>query len=372
MIAKSARGTVVTIAPVATHNASVHESMTRRKIAGTLAELKGFEFRGEFDPAQRYALPLYFVPAGTLVGLDRAAKLGIRGEDDLFGGVVPFALVATKSITHPLVDSGRIPEGWSTDFSERVAGHVLDGYTSFDRSDAHRAGLAMLEQGPLRIKRSRGIGGTGQWVVTDAHAMGARLAGIDTKEIETSGVVLEENVDEVTTYSVGQIRVDATLVSYWGTQRLTRNNRGAEVYGGSDLTTIRGGFNALADSTENPEVKLAIAGARIYDAAASECFPGFFASRRNYDVVAGTDSRGRRRVGVLEQSWRIGGASGAEMAALAMFRKDRGLLEARASTVEVYGAEFTAPARATVLFHGVDPQIGPLTKYVISAPHVYP
>ena len=204
---------------------------------------------------------------------------------------MPFAWVATKSITHPLIDAGRVPEGWSSEFAERVAGHVFDGYTAFDRSDAHRAGPAMLERGPLRIKRSRGIGGTGQWVVADAHAMGARLAGIDTAEIESSGVVLEENLEEVTTYSVGQIRVDATLVSYWGTQRLTRNNHGAEVYGGSDLSTIRGDFDALADTTDNPEVKLAIAGARAYDAAATECFAGFFASRRNYDVVAGTEDR---------------------------------------------------------------------------------
>ena len=45
----------------------------------------------------------------------------------------------------------------------------------------------------------------------------------------------------------------------------------------------------------------------------------FFASRRNYDVVAGLDARGQRRCGVLEQSWRVGGASPAELVALAAF-----------------------------------------------------
>jgi len=371
MNSKIERGTVVTIAAPAHHNALDHESMTRRTIAATLADLKGFEFGGEFDPTHRYPLPLYFVPGTTLVGLDRAASLGIHGEDDLFGGVVPFGTMATKSITHPLIDSARVPEGWSADFPASVAGHVLDGYTAFDRADARRAGRRVLEKGPLRVKRSRGIGGNGQWVVQDAQAMETCLAGIDTAEIESSGVVLEENLEEVTTYSVGQVRVGGMQVSYWGTQRLTRNNHGAEVYGGSDLSTIRGNFDTLAEAADNPEVKLAIAGARAYDAAAGECFGGFFASRRNYDVAAGTDARGLRRVGVLEQSWRIGGASGAEMAVLAMFRRDRGLLSARASTVEVYGAAFTPPSRATVLFHGVDPQIGPLTKYVVSAPHVH-
>lgn len=45
-------------------------------------------------------------------------------------------------------------------------------------------------------------------------------------------MVLEEQLEKVTTYSVGQVRVANIVSSYWGTQRLTRNNHGAEVYGG--------------------------------------------------------------------------------------------------------------------------------------------
>lgn len=44
------------------------------------------------------------------------------------------------------------------------------------------------------------------------------------------------------------------------------------------------------------------------DAAALDCFPGFFASRRNYHIGQGRDAKGRFKSGVLEQSWRIGGA----------------------------------------------------------------
>ena len=43
-------------------------------------------------------------------------------------------------------------------------------------------------------------------------------------------------------------------------------------------------------------------------------FPGLFASRCNYDVVTGADGVGKHHSGVLEQSWRAGGASGAEIA----------------------------------------------------------
>ena len=56
--------------------------------------------------------------------------------------------------------------------------------------------------------------------------------------------------------------------------------------------------------------------ARAYHEAALTCFAGMLASRSNYDVAEGRDATGRQCVGVLEQSWRLGGASGAEVAAL--------------------------------------------------------
>src|SRR5207244_11063338 len=114
----------------------------------------------------------------------------------------------------------------------------------------------------------------------------------------------------------------------------THNNGGREVYGGSDLVVVRGGFAALRALSLSTDAQLAIARALVYDAAADACFAGFFASRRNYDVVEGTDARGHRRAGVLEQSWRVGGASAAEVEALIAFRDDPSLNVVRAATVE--------------------------------------
>ncbi len=113
-----------------------------------------------------------------------------------------------------------------------------------------------------------------------------------------------------------------------------------------------------------------MAQARTYDAAAMECFPGLFASRRNYDVARGVDAAGRLRSGALEQSWRAGGASGAEVAALEAFRADPNLRAVRASTVELYTeGEVPVPPHATVYFRGVDERVGPMTKYAVVEPH---
>jgi hypothetical protein len=93
------------------------------------------------------------------------------------------------------------------------------------------------------------------------------------------------------------------------------------------------------------------------------CYQGMFASRCNYDIAQGVDEEGRWYSGVLEQSWRIGGASGAEVAALEAFRDDPSLSVVRASTTEIYGESPTLPPGAAVYFQGNDDKVGPLTKY---------
>ena len=360
---------------VATHSvpghgfAHSHERATRDGIARRLATLKGFDFVGEYDPTRPLSGPVYLVPSDTLVGLAAAAALGVRDEHDLFGGTVPYSLVATKAITHPLVAPGAIaPAGWSPEFGARVQDAVLAGVTAFSDTDARSAAKRLLEYGPVRIKPVRATGGRGQIVVSDLAALEAVLDTMDATTLSADGIVLEENLTEVTTFSVGQVRVADLIASYYGTQRLTPDSSGADVYGGSDLVVARGDFEALVALNPSEDARLAVAQAQIYDQASTECFAGMFASRRNYDIAQGLDAAGRLRCGVLEQSWRIGGASGAEVAALETFRANPGLRAVRASTVEIYG-DAEPPPDATVYFQGVDERDGPMTKYALAEPH---
>jgi len=76
-------------------------------------------------------------------------------------------------------------------------------------------------------------------------------------------------------------------------------------------------------------------------------YSGFMASRRNHDVGQGIGADGRRRSGVLEASWRAGGASSAELLALAAFAQDRALQIVEASAIEEFGAEGNAPPGAS-------------------------
>jgi Protein of unknown function (DUF3182) len=344
---------------------SEHEAVALAYSASRIAALKGYSYAGEYDPARSYDGPVYFVPRDTLIGIEAARNLGIRTEHSLFGGVAPYPFVATKTITHPLVDPEAVaPVGWSVAFTERLEQSVLFGFSAFTRADVRRAGPRVLERGPARLKPARGIGGRGQVVVTSISELEAVADSLDAAELWRYGIVIEQNLNDVSTYSVGQVRVADLIATYCGTQQLTTDNHGADVYGGSDLLVVQGDYDALLRLELPPAFRTAINHARAYDEAAFQEFPALIASRRNYDVVLGFDDDGRQCSGVLEQSWRIGGATPAELAALEHFRADQGLGAVRATCTEAYGT-IEPPPHACVHFRGSDDIVGPITKYTL-------
>ncbi len=341
---------------------SGHELASRTAMARRLAALLGYAFAGEYDAAAAYTGHVYFVPRRTLLG-DAAARLGIRGERDLFGGVVPDPFVANKSITHGVVDAdAQVPPGWSHALERRLIGVVLPGYSAFRADDARRAGRRLLEHARVRIKPAHQLGGNDQSVVGDGDALDAAIDALDARELAEHGVVLEENIESPTTYSVGEVHVGDLRIAYHGTQHTTPDVRGRDVYGGSDLRIVRGTLADLLRLDLGPGVRRAVEQAAAYDRAVAEEYPGFFASRRNYDVVQGADRSGEALSGVLEQSWRIGGASPAEIAALEAFRADPALRAVRASTHESH-APVEPPPGADVYYRGAGADDGPMLKY---------
>jgi hypothetical protein len=335
-----------------------HEHRVHATLAEKIATLLGVPVHLGATPPN----PCYWIPDDTVIGPEQLQTFGITSAADFFGGAVHFPFMATKAISHPLFDPRSVsPPGWSTGFHQQAAAAVLRGYTVFDPGDAERAGRAMLAQGPVRIKAVRGKAGRGQELVEDSQQLADSLQQLDAQELATWGLVLEEHLKEVVTFSVGQVAVANLVASYYGTQRLTHDDGGIEVYGGSDLVIVRGGYDALDALPLSPEARLAINQAVLYEQAAFDCL-GLVASRRNYDVAQGIDALGKKRSGVLEQSWRIGGASAAEIFALEAFHLDPALKQLHASTYETYGKD--RPPGAQQLYHGAVPPHGTLSKFV--------
>jgi Protein of unknown function (DUF3182) len=355
---------VVYLAEPEGQHPATHRYLSGLALARRIAGLKRCEFAGPYDVSISLAKPLYFVTNETLIGRNRARQLGIESENDLFGGVAPYGFVATKSISHPLIgNAAAVPVGWSKDFADEVSNAVLVGFSSFGLADAHRAALSLLGRGPFRLKPGAAEGGLEQVVVSRAADLEAAIDGLKQEEIERCGVVLEEDLVDTITCSVGRVKVGDLLATYCGTQQLTRNNAGATAYGGSTLFVVRGDFEDLLAADIAPNDRLAVVQARLYDRAAFRHFSGLIASRRNYDVVQGLDVDGQRRSAVLEQSWRLGGSTGAEVVALEAFAAEPRLKAVRAACVEAYGKNPVVPGDALIYFHGDDPGVGPLTKY---------
>ncbi len=343
-----------------------HEQVVQRLLGEKIAALLNVPFSADAEPDGGH----YWIPNETVIGTELMQQLNIQDSAAFFGGAVLFPFMATKAISHPLIDHPTVvADGWTARFHEQAAAAVLRGYTVFDLADAERAGVELLAQGPLRVKPVRGKAGRGQELIEDAAQLVACLRSQDAAEVANWGLVLEEHLKEVVTFSVGQVHAAGIDASYCGTQRLTHDDSGAEVYGGSDLTLVRGGYAQLTALPLSPAMRLAVEQAVIYEQAAFDCL-GLVASRRNYDVAQGINALGEERSGVLEQSWRIGGASAAEISAVEAFHRDPTLQRLRASTYETYGDD--TPPDALRLYLGAVPPHGTLSKFVKVEPYASP
>jgi hypothetical protein len=341
-----------------------HEKVTLSIVAESIARVNGWSYAGVFDAAERPGGGLYFVPDDTLM-LNEAQDLGIHCSHQLYGAVAPYPFVKTKAITHGLVSAHAArPYGWPSAFADNMQNAVLPGYTVFSADDARIAAMRLFPLGPIRVKEPLGDGGHGQTVVARISELDALLEPLSPEHIVSHGLVLETHLRGVTTRSIGQTTIGNRMITYHGTQRAVTNNHGLSVYGGSHLICVRGGWAELEELPMDAETRLAVSQAQAYDHNADR-YPGFLASRRNYDVGQGIDGRGQWRSGVFEASWRSGGASTAELAALVAFTQDSRLRVVEATSVKQFGRQTRIPAGAVIHFHGDDPEDGPLLRYTV-------
>jgi hypothetical protein len=343
---------------------NVHDRASRATLLSRIAALLDQPLLDPMDADAASRTTALLIP-GDALEAEAANEAGIFDRSDILGGVVPAFFISTKAITHGLVDAKAArPADWAPDMTRLMGDAALPGYTAFNHVDAAKAGRLLLAKGPARIKDVCGKAGLGQVVVRDVTELDAALALESASDLATYGIVLEENLTDVVTYSVGVVELGGQTISYWGSQNLTTDHQGREVYGGSELHVVRGGFAALMSLDLPDHLTRAIRCAAIFDEAAHAAYPDIILTRRNYDVIEGVDVAGNRQIGVLEQSWRVGGASGAEIAAFEAFQAEPATSQVRCSTVEVYDL-VTPPVGATLYYQGVDPIVGAMTKYAM-------
>jgi hypothetical protein len=283
-----------------------------RAIARVVATLIG----GAFSEASAADVPpgAYVIPDRPLYRHE-ALPLGIKDEGDLFGGVVTTKLHHDKAILHPLVNgSTTAPGEYSHNFSKAISGAVLPGYTAFIPDDVRKAFTQLQSDGfEVRCKDPSCEGGNGQQIVSDLAQLEYLIAQMSLEKIASEGAVLEPNILDPVTLSIGQIYLDGEYFSYFGDQQSTLLD-GNSTYGGTTLTMFRGDLANLSNRLEDSTTKTAVDQARVVHDAYSHYDPTI--SRLNFDVVQGGDTNGNFHSGVVDQSLRIGGASPAEVIAI--------------------------------------------------------
>ncbi|ASM99689.1 DUF3182 family protein [Xanthomonas citri] len=343
--------------PVPEHG---HERATHAWVCGEIARLLGVRNAGVAGHGVVEA-GTFHVPDDTLTTA-QARGLGIQGAGDLLGGIVPHAFLATKVIGHPLICADAASTaGWDQALAISLIPATLPGYTAFSRPDALHAFEALSGGGDVRLKLPTGVGGNDQWRIADAWQLMQMLDSLPDTYLGTHGGVLERNILQPMTHSVGELCLAGVQIAYYGTQCSVPNADGSDVYGGSSLRVYRGSLEALMATALPSLERRVVEQACSYDRGITAAYPELQISRRNYDVVSGQDAGNVPVCGVLEQSWRIGGATPAELAAIAAFQKDPALQWVSASTHEIYAGE--PPTDAQVYYRATQPGPGPRYKY---------
>ncbi|NWA64259.1 DUF3182 family protein, partial [Pantoea sp. B9002] len=108
-------------------------------------------------------------------------------------------------------------------FSERIRNVVLDGLSVHALADARPAATHLLYTGPIRLKPVHACAGRGQEVIRSLDEFDAILARPDAAQLFSDGVVLEQDLRDVVTHSVGQSFIGDHVISYCGDQYLTRD-----------------------------------------------------------------------------------------------------------------------------------------------------
>lgn len=295
--------------------------LTHREIAGHIGGIIGrgvLEYGAAIDEGPRP----YYIPSTTL-NAEQARALDIEGPDDFFGGILEVRDHRDKAIFHPLVAEAQeeAPAWYSEVFARRVEEAVLPGYSVFSIDDA-RAALADLNSvyGTVRAKDPTASGSVGQFVIESPQQLDELLGQLEELEsgwLTRHGFVLEPNLIEPVTLSIGQVRLGGETHAYIGEQSETTYLDGKPTYGGTTLTMVRGGFDKLSTVTATiyPDYEHVVKQTGAVVTAFEEQY-GLIASRINFDAIFGDTSTGIQLAGICDQSFRIGGATPAEVLAV--------------------------------------------------------
>ncbi len=343
-----------------------------RRSRGAWLRSWAFAYEGEYDPLRplrRTAL----LRSRQHVDERNGRRASAFAASAIYSAAwCPIRFVATKTITHPLLDAAsRAPRGMVPRSFPAASpmSYWMASACSRRRTPWWRA-ADCWNVGPVRVKLATGIAGLGQFVVDDAAELARALDAIDAEEMARSGAVVEQNLVDVTTLqrrpgARGRCRLHlyrhATPDDEQSRRRDLRwigHHRGAGRFRcAAGLEAIRG--RPARDRAGTRVRRCSDAMLRWLFCVASQLRCG--AGRRTRQVIVGRACSSNR-----------GGWAARAARKSAHWKHFAPILRCAPcvrSSREVYGEAPALPANATVYFSGNDPHVGPLTKYAWTEPH---
>ncbi|MEN9328743.1 MAG: hypothetical protein RI947_1551 [Candidatus Parcubacteria bacterium] len=279
-------------------------------VAQKIASKLGLPYTGEVaDEPHRNA---FLVPQRTYVRGENIRPDIL--ESDFYGTLVDNIEHVEKAVLHPSVSS-RIPPYYSTEFADRVSGFVLPGLTAFSKDDMLSAYINLQREHPIpyRLKLPDQSDGHGQFIIASEEDLKQYLESMSSKEIALKGLVLEPQLQDPQTISVGYCVLGEDAYSFVSFQKNDTGEDGRMRYAGAEVMVVRDGMDELSQVVDHLDssghsvthVDEAIQASIGFHQALSLYNP--VSSRLSFDHVRGLDGTGAMRGGITDITGRLGG-----------------------------------------------------------------
>lgn len=267
----------------------------------------------------------YSVPARTLLK-SQARTAGIENRDQFYGAVIEDHGHVSKAVLHPTLNGKtEAPHFHSDLFVERVKDCVLPGFTVFSKEDAANAYENLVDQGyRVRAKKTRESDGMGQLDIRYRSNLLAFLKGsISDEEINQEGLVLEAQVHDPQTISIGYAIYGKDVFTFLAEQKNDKGEDGRDRYAGARVKVIKDtnlSFSTPNHLILNDNERRALEMAHKFHNAFSYFNP--LLSRISFDCVLGADHKGSPLAGITDITARLGGTCPALILAAQEFKKN--------------------------------------------------
>ncbi|MCA9373577.1 DUF3182 family protein [Candidatus Peregrinibacteria bacterium] len=275
------------------------------RLAASLAEAQGFSHNNPISHLD----PYYVLP--TPITKEQGVQHGMTSSADFYGAMVDHLQHADKGQLHQVVpEADNIPAHYSAEFARAVREVVLPGYTAYSKEDAIKAYLKLKKELPdknkIRLKDPSASDCDRQFVIESEDHLRAILDRIFHPFPFENGIVLEQNLNDVSTTTAGKVKVNGSTYQFIGNQVETSipTSKGGTkmVYGGGDLLVTNDFLPQNMLTPDQQELTLRIG--HTYDAY-STLTP--HVSRMSFDMISGIDSQGNEIHGITDPTMRVGG-----------------------------------------------------------------